>query len=122
MSIENPEKINENIREIYLKKEFFELVESGLKTLELRVAFQSFLKISEGDRIIFKSGQGDSVEVEITGVRQYSNINEVLQSENISNLAPNMSDEQIQKISKMLFNESDIKKHGLLIFEFKKIE
>ncbi len=118
MSIENRENINEKIREIYLKQEFFEFVKSGLKTLEARVAFQSFLNISEGDHVIFKSGQGESVKVEITGVRQYNNLNEVLQAENISKLAPNMIDEQIQKIGQALFSKSDIEKYGLLIFEF----
>ena len=122
MSIENLKNINENIRDVYLKQEFFEFVDSGLKTLELRVAFSSFFKISIGDKIRFKSGQGASVEVEITDIRQYSEFAEVLQSEDISKLAPNITDQQIQKISTSLFKESDVKQYGLILFEFKKIE
>ncbi len=122
MSIENRENINEKVREIYLKRDFFEFVKSGLKTLEIRVAFQSFLNISEGDYVLFKSGRGEPVKVKITGVRQYNDLNEVLQTEDISKLAPNMADEQIQKIGQALFSESDIKKYGLLMFEFQKIE
>lgn len=123
MSIDNFKNLTERpTREIYLKENFFQDIVSGLKTLELRVAFHSFSDINVGDMIIFKSGKGEAIEVEITDVRKYTSLNEVMQTEDVSKLAPGMSDEQINKISKTIFSEADIKNYGLVLFEFKKVE
>ena len=122
MNMEKPENIQEQPREIYLKEQFFELILSGLKTAELRVAFGSFANIKAGDEIIFKSGGGKSVNVEITNIKEYQDLDEVLQSEDVSKIAPNMSAEQIQKIAPTIFSEADVTKYGLVLFEFVKIE
>jgi ASC-1-like (ASCH) protein len=122
MNVENPEYPHRQAREIYLKEEFIESVLSGSKTIELRVAFPSFSNINMGDVVIFKSGSGKSAKVEITIVRRYHNLSEVLQSEDISKIAPNMTRDQIQRLAPTIFSKADIEAHGLMAIEFKLIE
>lgn len=107
---------------MYLKERFFEYVVSGSKTTELRVAFESFSRIKVGDKVVFKSGDGRSIRVEITDVTKYHDLDEVLRSADISKLVPNMSKEQIQKAAPTIFSEADVKKYGLVLFTFKKMQ
>lgn len=108
--------------EIYVKQEFFELIQSGEKTLELRVGSPQFSIISEGDSVIFTSGRGESIQVTITGIRRYNTIHEILQSEDISRLAPQMTDEDIKRASHSLFKESDGRQYGFLILQFEEVQ
>lgn len=119
MHMERHENI-QPLREIYLKEQFFEFILSDLKTLELRIAFPSFTKINKGDDIIFKSGDDRSIKVTITEIRKYDNLDDVLEHEDLTKLAPNMTKEKIIKTASNLFSESDIIKNGLILFEFKK--
>jgi len=108
-------------REIFLTRDFFNLVRSGLKTLELRVAFPSFSRISFGDIVVFSSGRGEKISVKITSVRRYQTLEEILTSEDLTKLAPGMTVETARAAGRSLFKESDIKKHGLLILGFEKV-
>ncbi len=58
MIMRDPEYVQQQSREIFLKRDFLESVHSGTKTSELRIAFPSFANISVGDRITFKAGGG----------------------------------------------------------------
>ena len=122
MNMEKPESIRERHREMYLKSVFFEYVVSGSKTTELRVAFEAFSHIKVDDKVVFKSGDGRSIQVEITDVTKYHDLDEVLRSADISKLVPNMSKEQIQKAASIIFSEADVKKYGLVLFAFKKMQ
>ncbi len=122
MNMEKPKSVQERPREMYLKERFFEYVVSGSKTTELRVAFESFSRIKVGDEVIFKSGDGRSVKVEIIDVRKYHNLDEVLQSADVSKLVPNMTKEQIRKVAPTIFSEAEVKRYGLVLFSFKIIQ
>lgn len=109
------------LRSIYVRRKFFELILQGRKTAELRVGFPTFKAIKSGDRISFSSGNGEMVEVEITGIRAYSSVSDVLRSEDLNKLVPGLSKADAGIAAKAIFSESDILEHGLLFFEFQKI-
>jgi len=106
---------------IYVSREFFDMIKSGTKTLELRVAFPSFAKLTPGNRVNFSSGSGEQIEVRILAIRNYKTIDDVKTSEDLSRLAPGMTERQLTSAAKRIFKESDIQKHGLLMIEFAKM-
>lgn len=61
--------------EVFLKKEFFEVLFSGLKTIEMPVKPSGSLsRIDIGCKIIFKSENGESIGVEITDISRYQKV------------------------------------------------
>jgi ASC-1-like (ASCH) protein len=115
-----PDTPTTDSREIYVKQEFLEMIKSGRKTLELRVAFSNFKSICIGDKITFKS-RSDEVSVRVTAIRSYKRLGDVMKSEDISKLAPGVPQNQIRHLVNRIFKESEIEKYGLLVFKFEKI-
>jgi ASC-1-like (ASCH) protein len=111
----------ESPRTIYVKRQFFEMIRAGTKTLELRVGFPTFREINVGDSITFSSGGGETVDVEIIGIRPYRSLEEVIQSEDASKIAPGMAPDVLLKEAKRFILAVDVAKRGLLVFEFRKI-
>lgn len=109
------------LRTIYTKDEFFEMIRKGEKTLELRIGFPSFKGIRAGERIIFASGDGQTVEVKVKSTREYSSLGAVLGSEDVNKLAPGLSRADINNAAERLFKPADVAKHGLLVLEFQKV-
>jgi ASC-1-like (ASCH) protein len=110
--------------ELYIKNYFFEKIKSGEKTVELRVLFPTLNlnNLEEGDAMIFNSPGHHSIEVEITRVAKYSSLNEVKDNEDLSKIAPGMTDTKITSAMKQIFKEEKIKQHGIVAIEFQKIE
>jgi|SRR3989344_4153999 len=106
---------------IFVKRDFFEAIESGRKTLELRLARGQFANIKAGDTRQFRTSGNDSVAVRIVGVRRYASISLVLGSEDMDKLAPGVTQDELSRISQTIFNESDVRKHGLVLIEFEKV-
>lgn len=98
------------------------MIRSGEKSLELRVAFPSFSRIAVGDTLVFSSGEDEELPVEVTGVRSYGSVEEVMQSEDLSKLAPGMQRNQMTRAANKIFRKEQVDQHGLLILEFKKKE
>lgn len=109
------------LRTIYTKGEFFEMIRAGRKTLELRVGFPTFKEIGVGEKIVFASGNRQTVGVKVKSLRQYSSLEAVLGSEDIDKLAPGMSPSDIKNAAARLFNPADVTRYGLLVLEFQKI-
>ncbi len=75
-----------------------------------------------GDKIVFKSGNSDMIDVKIVGTRRYDNLDSVLGGEDVSKLVPDMPKEEILKNAQKFFSEADIEKYGLFVFEFEKVQ
>lgn len=108
-------------RVIYIKSEVFSEVESGRKTLELRIAFSSFSNIKTGDTIEFRKGDNRGIKVKVKDVRNYSNLESVLDKEEVNKIAPGFSKEQALSQSEKLLKQSDIENHGLIVIDFERI-
>ncbi|HYC34239.1 MAG TPA: hypothetical protein VEC13_00745 [Candidatus Paceibacterota bacterium] len=99
--------------------EFLEQIDSGLKTLELRTAWDSWRIIKAGDYINFYvEGNEKRVKVKVLQVREYHTIDDVMAHEKIERIAPGMDPETAQKRARELFKDQE--KH-LLIFEIEKV-
>ncbi len=105
-------------RKIFVRKEIFDMIASGEKTLELRVAFGSFRAISIDEKILFSSGSGEEVSTKVTDTRFYRNIADVSGGEDLNKLLPGISAEKAAELAKQFFSDDDIEKHGLVILEF----
>src|SRR3989338_9758029 len=95
MTETNPSSHDQNQpRIIYVKSELFSEIESGQKTLELRIAFGSFSNIKAGDTLEFRKGNNQSIRVKVRDVRPYSNLSDVLGKEEVNKIAPGLSREE----------------------------
>jgi len=119
MNMEKHETPRKN-RVIHIREEFLKLIDSGAKTLEIRIKFPGFTKIQTGDYIEFKYSKS-SVKVKITATRNYRDWNKVFQSEDTEKLAPGFSRERLQKLIPEIFKDSDVDTYGLIVFEFEKV-
>lgn len=108
-----------------LQRQWFELVKSGKKTLELRVASKRFDGI---DQVVFMS-YGDKLNAEVKDIRKYASIDEMLAKEKFKQLIPtaNTKDEAKTAIldvktkeGAQVFDEDRINKAGgVVILEIK---
>jgi ASC-1-like (ASCH) protein len=121
MSESTPRQPDKNSPHLaYIKDEFFIPIESGEKTLELRIGFGSFSKINEGDILKFKTSR-KSIKVKVNAVREYKTLEGVMGKEDINKIVPGISKEGFIDGSKKFFKQSDIDLKGLVVLEFEKI-
>lgn len=97
------------------------MIRSGTKTLELRVAFPSFAKLKKDDTVAFSNSKDETVLVKITRIHLYSSIKEVKENENVSKLAPGMTDNQLEQSAQRIFDPTEIDQYGLMLIEFEKV-
>jgi len=102
-----------------IKRQYFEMIRSGEKTLELRIGFPNFAKINIGDNLAFCSGEGETINAEVTGIRRYSSLREVMENEDVSKIAPQIPKDRLQIEARKVFSKANVASHGLIIFEFK---
>jgi ASC-1-like (ASCH) protein len=112
-----PEMPSGNPTEIPLKREYFEMIRSGRKRLELRVARPRFRNIVLGSRVTFTCGQ-DEITVTIKAIRPYGSLEEVIENEYVGRIAPDVPLRQIRERAERLFKKTDIERFGMLVFEF----
>lgn len=100
-------------------RQFLEQIDSGLKTLELRTAWDSWLRIKTGDYINFHAhGTEKRVKVKVLQIRKYHSIEDILEHEDINKIAPGMDPETAKQKAVELFRERD---KTLLILEIEKV-
>ncbi|MDP9249223.1 MAG: hypothetical protein M3M85_01785 [bacterium] len=98
-------------------------IETGQKTLELRVGFNSFSRIKPGDILEFRTrSKKIGIKAKVKETRKYKTLEEVTATEDVEKIAPSMSREELNKISARTFKEQDVKKYGLIVIDFEKIE
>ncbi len=111
-------------REMWIKDEFFPYIESGKKTCELRIGYESFRKIQPGHTIDFKSPRYDKgAKVMVKKLNQYPTFEAMIATEDIWRIAPNVrSTAEAALMFKKIFQDNEVKKHGLVVIEFEKIK
>ncbi|MFI6321609.1 ASCH domain-containing protein [Nonomuraea sp. NPDC050556] len=67
-------------RELNIRKPYFDLIASGVKTVEVRVGYESMRKIRPGQRLTFVS-EGERLSTRVTGVTEYASFEELLDQE-----------------------------------------
>jgi ASC-1-like (ASCH) protein len=74
-------------REMPIYKRYFDLIASGQKTIEVRVAYPSNKRLAAGQLLKFTCG-GETCLTRITQVVPYTSFEEMLDHENVSSVNP----------------------------------
>lgn len=107
------------MKDLRFKRKYFEMIQSGKKTLECRVYYPSLRSIKAGDKVKF-FWEHLSVIVEITGVRKYSGFAEMLNKEKAEKLVPGMSKDQALAEYEAIYPSWKVKQNnGVVVFEIK---
>ncbi|MFG2939694.1 ASCH domain-containing protein [Streptomyces sp. NPDC048282] len=88
------------VRELNLYRQYFDLVASGEKTIEVRVKYPHLADLAAGDTIRFRiKGTEETCEVTVKRVTEYPNFEALLDGEGPSNVNPTATrDEQLARI------------------------
>jgi ASC-1-like (ASCH) protein len=103
------------VRPMRIYREYFDLIDDGSKTIEVRVAYGGMKKIVAGDTIRFESGNVHC-DRKVTRVAQYKSFDEMMKAENPKKIHPTKpAHVQLVDIKKIF--PQDKEKLGVLIFE-----
>ncbi|MDD2627903.1 MAG: ASCH domain-containing protein [Clostridia bacterium] len=101
-----------------IKKEYFNLINKGIKTLEVRVGYFQIKRIKSGDLITFENyGQNLFNVVRVT---VYPDFEEMLDTENSKLVIPNKTKYQAYDMLHAIYPE-DREQLGVYVIELKKV-
>jgi len=85
-------KEREKIPEFTLQKQYIDLIKAGQKTVEGRINSGGFTKLLVGSKVKFFEGKNPKnfVICEITELNRYNTFREMLESEGVENMLPNI--------------------------------
>ncbi|MDH6698574.1 ASCH domain-containing protein [Streptomyces griseoviridis] len=88
------------VHELNLYRQYFDLVASGEKTIEVRVRYPHLADLASGDTIRFRiKGTDETCEVKVRRVTEYPDFEALLDGEGPSNVNPTATrDEQLTRI------------------------
>ncbi len=90
------------MRIVRLKKTFLDLVRSGQKTLEVRVAYESIRSIRPGETIHFMSRE-DGLHARVVDVRRYTTFAEMIKVEDPTRVAPHLRPEEVLPLLREIY-------------------
>jgi ASC-1-like (ASCH) protein len=106
-------------RDMPIYKRYYDLIANGTKTIEVRVAYTSMLKIAPGDRIRFTCRQ-EATLTQVTRVTAYNSFEDMFDHENAQAINPTATrDEQLQAIREIFPPEKEAL--GVLAIEIEKV-
>lgn len=112
----NDEK-TKGLKQMWIKRPYFQLIKSGQKTLEGRIGYPSMRRIKKGNDVLLRTG-GDEVKIKILDVREYGDFREALRHEDIGRLLPDIKPENALEAYERIYPEWKVKQYGgVLIFE-----
>jgi len=100
------------MRTLWVKKEFFDLVVSGKKTLEVRVFYASLRTIKKQDIL----NLNNRFPIRVKDIRTYQNFEEMLSREDSSKIFPGESSEKILSLLRS-FYPPEKERLGVIVFE-----
>ena len=108
------------MRTMRIKRRFYDLIQSGKKTLEVRVGYDSINRIQVGERIRLVTHTG-SFEVKVSDIRRYQTFQEMINVEPWERIAPDSrSRDEVLTLFKQIY-PADKEKLGVVVLEFAQI-
>ena len=105
------------MRTMRIKRRFYDLIQSGKKTLEVRVGYDSINRIQVGERIRLVTHTG-SFEVKVSDIRRYQTFKEMMDVEPWERIAPDSrSLDEVLVLFKQIY-PADKEKLGVVVLEF----
>lgn len=110
--------MNQRNHTFRIKRHYFNLIDCGDKTLEVRVGYPQILKVKEHDTITFEDYSKQPFDV--VRVTRYDALDEMLDNENSQKIIPGVSKYKALEMLQEIYTE-DKEALGVYIFELKKI-
>jgi len=106
------------MKEWRFKRKYFEMIKSRLKKLEARLNYPSICGVKVGDTIKFFWGDC-SLNVRITGIRTYSNFQQMLENEEVNLLVPGLNKSRALEEYRKIYPDWKVEKYGgIRVFSF----
>lgn len=108
----------------HLDADVFEVVEKGIKNVEVRVNDEKRRRMKIGDEIIFlkRPLEKESIVTKIVGLKVYSNFNELVKDYEIERLyLKEFTKEQFVELLGRFYSDEDQNKYGVVAIEFEKV-
>lgn len=103
-----------------MKRKYFELIESGGKTLEARLNYSFLRNVKIGD-ILILFWESRAVRSRINAIRHYDSFKEMLDNEDVNLLLPGLSKDKVLEEFEKIYPDWKVKKNkGVLVFSFEK--
>ena len=101
---------------ITVKKEFFDLIESGQKTVEIRLATPELRKSVKAGTII-KFINNKVCRRKVTRVTIYTSLEDMIDSEDNRKIHPTAEPEEILSRLQEIYDTQRVRKHGIVAWE-----
>ncbi|WTI84441.1 ASCH domain-containing protein [Streptomyces sp. NBC_00726] len=101
-------------------KQYFDLITSGEKTVEVRVAYESMKRVKAGDLINFTC-RGESCLTRVVRVGQYRTFTEMFGTEDVGAVNPHATEEEQLRAIRAIFPAAK-EALGVLVFEIERAE
>lgn len=103
------------MRNMRIKTKYFDLIKSGVKTLEVRVGYDNIKQIKVGEEISMLT-QSESMVIRVKAIRKYSTFAEMLEHEDPERIAPGMNKNEVRNLFQNLYPPFK-EKLGVFVFE-----
>ena len=100
-----------------IKRDYYNLINKGIKTLEIRVGYPDIKKVQKGDTITFKDYS--NIRFEVVRVTRYEDFPEMLDNEDSSKAIPCVSKYKALEMYQEIYPE-DKEALGVYVFELQK--
>jgi len=107
------------MRDMRVKKKYFDLIKTGIKNLEVRVGYDSIKRIRKGERINLAT-HNENMTIIVVDVRTYPNFTEMLSVENASRIVPSIPEGEVLPLLRSIY-PPDKESLGVYVLEIKMI-
>jgi ASC-1-like (ASCH) protein/ribosomal protein S18 acetylase RimI-like enzyme len=108
------------MRMLRVKQYYFNFIESGHKTLEVRVGYDNINTIQPGERIRLASGSNNAI-IMVIAIRRYTSFSEMIKTEDADRIAPGKSKDQVLQLLQSLYSAQK-EQLGVVVLEIKYIK
>ena len=100
-----------------IKRKYYNLINKGIKTLEVRVGYPDIKRVREGDTITFKDYS--NIRFEVVRVTRYNDFPEMLDNENFSKAIPGVTKYKALDMYQKIYPDKK-EALGVYVFELRK--
>lgn len=100
-----------------IKKDYFDLMDREIKTLDVRVGYPDIIKINEGDIVSFENYEENCFDV--VKIRRYNDFADMLDHENSQLIIPGITESEVLKTLREIYTEEK-ERLGVYVIEYKK--
>lgn len=100
-----------------IKREYYNLINKGIKTLEVRVGYPDIKRVKKGDTITFNDYS--NIKFEVIWVTHYEDFSDMLNNENVSQVIPGVSKYKALEMYQEIYPEEK-ELLGVYVFELEK--